>query len=55
LFALCGGREARIAIVPTASAESAIPAGSTRPLFKKLGAREAKAVNIERRSDCDDE
>lgn len=51
--ALCGGREARIAIVPTASADNNT-GREYEATFKKLGAREAKALNIERRSDCDD-
>ncbi len=50
---LCGGRDARIAIIPTASAEG----GTGREYeetFRRHGAREAKSLNVERRSDCDD-
>jgi len=51
---LCGGRQARIAILPTASSESSTGRDYEK-LFLKLGARDAKAVAIERRSDADDE
>ncbi len=51
---LCGGNDASIAIIPTASNET-----STGPdyekRFKSLGAREARALNLFHRSDCDDE
>ena len=51
---LCGGRRASIAILPTASAESKTGSEYER-LFKSMGAREARSVSIERRSDADDE
>ncbi len=52
--ALCGGRRARIAILPTASSDPDTGRDYER-LFRSLGAQEAKAVSIERRSDADDE
>lgn len=52
--ALCGGRRARIAILPTASSDPDTGRDYER-LFRTLGAQEAKAVSIERRSDADDE
>lgn len=51
--ALCGGRRARIAIIPTASAERTTGAEYVAQ-FTRLGAAEARAINIERRSDGDD-
>lgn len=51
---LCGGRQGRIAILPTASSD-ADTGRDYEKLFLKMGAREAKAVAIERRSDADDQ
>lgn len=50
---LCGGARARIAIVPTASADPSTGEEYER-VFKSMGAREAKAISVERRSDADD-
>jgi cyanophycinase len=50
---LCGGQRARIAILPTASSDPDTGRDYER-LFRKLGAHEAKAVGVERRSDADD-
>ena len=52
--ALCGGRQGRIAILPTASSDPDTGRDYEK-LFLKMGAREAKAVAIERRSDADDQ
>jgi cyanophycinase len=49
---LCGGRRARIAVLPTASAESDTGHEYER-LFRSLGAREARSVRIETRGDCE--
>lgn len=50
---LCGGNDASIAIIPTASNETGTGADyETR--FKSLGAREARSLNLYHRSDCDD-
>ncbi len=51
---LCGGRRARIAILPTASSDPDTGRDYER-LFRTLGAQEAKAISVERRSDADDE
>ncbi len=51
---LCGSRQGRIAILPTASSD-ADTGRDYEKLFLKMGAREAKAVAIERRSDADDQ
>lgn len=51
---LCGGRRARIAIIPTASSDPAT-GREYEALFRNMGAHEAKAIGIERRSDADDE
>ncbi len=50
---LCGGRDGRIAVLPTASADPNTGAEYER-LFRSLGAGEVKALNVDRRSDCDD-
>jgi cyanophycinase len=50
---LCGARRARIAIIPTASSD-ADTGRDYETLFRKMGAQEAKALRIERRSDADD-
>jgi cyanophycinase len=50
---LCGARRARIAIIPTASSD-ADTGRDYETLFRKMGAHEAKALRIERRSDADD-
>ncbi len=50
---LCGGRDGRIAVLPTASADRNAGAEYER-LFGSLGAGEVKALNVDRRSDCDD-
>ncbi|MFN8670389.1 MAG: cyanophycinase [Gemmatimonadaceae bacterium] len=50
---LCGARQAKIAILPTASSDPSTGRDYEK-LFLKLGARHAKAVAIERRSDADD-
>src|SRR5215208_5548826 len=49
---LCGGRRARIAVLPTASSEASTGADFER-LFKSLGAKSAIAVPIEQRHDCE--
>jgi cyanophycinase len=53
-IALAGGDEARIAVIPTASSEPDMGTYYER-VFHRHGARRAKAFNLERRSDCDDE
>ena len=50
---LCGGRQARIVILPTASSDPDT-GRDHEALFRHMGARDAKAVGIERRSDTDD-
>lgn len=50
---LCGGRRARIAILPTASTESDTGKEYVG-LFRSLGVRNAVAVPIAERSDCED-
>ena len=50
---LCGGGDARIAIIPTASSEPDMGTFYER-LFTNHGVAAAKALNFERRSDCDD-
>src|SRR5690606_8884432 len=47
-------RQGRIAILPTASSDPDTGRDYEK-LFLKMGAREAKAVAIERRSDADDQ
>ncbi len=51
--ALSGGTSARIAIIPTASAEPDMGTFYER-LFQRHGVARAKALNFARRSDCDD-
>jgi len=51
---LCGGRRAKIAILPTASSDPSTGRDYEK-LFLRLGAKQAKAVAVERRSDADDE
>lgn len=51
--ALSGGAAARIAIIPTASSEPDMGAFYER-VFQRHGVAKAKALNFERRSDCDD-
>lgn len=51
--ALSGGAAARIAIIPTASSEPDMGAFYER-VFQRHGVGQAKALNFERRSDCDD-
>jgi cyanophycinase len=49
---LCGGRQARIVIIPTASLAS--DTGERyEAIFRDLGARHADALALESRSDCD--
>jgi len=50
---LCGGREGRIAVIPTAS-RSADTGSTYEELFKKMGARRVRVLAFERRSDCED-
>ena len=52
--ALSGGRQARIAVIPTASSEPDIGTFYER-VFAKHGVRHAKSLRFERRSDCDDQ
>ncbi len=51
---LCGGRQARIVIIPTASSDPDTGRDYER-LFREMGALDAKAIGIERRSDADDQ
>ncbi|HMN10323.1 MAG TPA: cyanophycinase [Gemmatimonadaceae bacterium] len=51
---LCGGREGRIAILPTPSSDPDT-GREYEKLFLKMGVRDAKAVAVERRSDADDQ
>ncbi len=51
--ALSGGAAARIAIIPTASSEPDMGTFYER-VFHRHGVKKAKALNLERRSDCDD-
>jgi cyanophycinase len=50
---LCGGSNANIAVIPTASrlADTGL---RYQKIFRELGAAEAVAVDFESRSDCDD-
>lgn len=50
---LCGGKRARIAVLPTASSDPHT-GRDYQKLFKHMGAKDAKAVGVERRSDADD-
>ncbi len=49
---LCGGKRARIAVLPTASSDPHTGRDYEK-LFKHMGAKDAKAVGVERRSDAD--
>lgn len=49
---LCGGRRARIIILPTASQSAEIGPHYER-IFKELGAEEARALHFESRADCE--
>ena len=51
--ALCGGADARIAVIPTASSEPDMGTFFER-VFQRHGVKHVKALNFERRSDCDD-
>jgi cyanophycinase len=51
--AMCGGEEARIAIVPTASSEPDIGTFYERAFARYVVSR-AKSLGFEQRSDCDD-
>ena len=51
---LSGGRDARIAVIPTASAEPDIGTFYER-VFASHGVHHAKSLRFERRSDCDDQ
>lgn len=51
--ALCGASGARIAVIPTASAEPGMGTFYER-LFARHGVAQVKALNFEQRSDCDD-
>ncbi|HKV75314.1 MAG TPA: cyanophycinase [Gemmatimonadales bacterium] len=51
---LCGGKSARIAIIPTAS--MAADTGTRyEKIFSELGARKAEALSFETRQECEDE
>ncbi len=50
---LCGGREARIAIIPTASQLADTGQGYER-VFRDLGVGAARSLPLETREDCDD-
>lgn len=52
-IALSGGPAARIAVIPTASNEPDVGTYYER-LFRRRGVRQVKALNLDRRSDCDD-
>lgn len=49
---LCGAREARIVVIPTAS-QMDDTGGRYVSIFEELGVREVVALPIERRSDCE--
>lgn len=51
--ALCGGDQARIAVIPTASSEPDLGTYFER-VFNRQGVKQAKSLNFDRRSDCDD-
>ena len=51
--ALSGGADARIAVIPTASSEPDMGTFFER-VFQRHGVKHVKALNFERRSDCDD-
>ncbi len=48
---MCGGKEARIAIIPTAS-ELEDTGRNYEKLFRKIGVRHAKVLQMETREDC---
>ena len=48
---LCGGTESRIAIIPTAS-ELEDTGRNYEKLFRKIGVKHARVLNIETREDC---
>jgi cyanophycinase len=50
---VCGGSRARIAILPTASSDADTGREYER-IFRSLGARDARSLGIDRRSDADD-
>ena len=52
-IALSGGEQARIAIIPTASSEPDLGTYFER-VFRRHGVTQVKALNFDRRSDCDD-
>ncbi len=52
-IALSGGESARIAVIPTASSEPDMGTYFER-VFNRHGVKQAKALNFDRRSDCDD-
>jgi cyanophycinase len=52
--ALCGGRDASIAIIPTASSQPEMGTVYERE-FARFGVRRAKSLGYEHRSDCDDQ
>ncbi len=52
-IALSGGDQARIAVIPTASGTPDMGTYYER-VFESQGVNEVKALNFERRSDCDD-
>lgn len=51
---ICGGKPARISIIPTAS-ELEDTGRNYEKLFRKLGVRHAKVLDIQKRSDCQNE
>ncbi len=51
---VCGGKTARIAIIPTAS-ELEDTGRNYEKLFRRLGIRHARVLPLETRADCDDE
>lgn len=51
---ICGGREARISIIPTAS-ELEDTGRNYEKLFRQLGIKHARVLPYETREDCDDE
>ena len=50
---LCGGREGRIAIIPTAS-QSPDAGEQYEELFRQMGARRIRVLKFEERADCED-
>jgi cyanophycinase len=51
---LSGGKDARIAIIPTASSQPEMGTVYERE-FARYGVRKAKSLSFERRTDCDDQ